>query len=305
MAAGTPADSVSAARAVCAVVVHYRDPAATVASLAALRAAAPGLAAIVVDNADEPGQELSAGDLADDDTELLRAPRNEGFGGGANRAFAALLRRPDPPPYALLWNPDCRPHPGFLEQLVATARSHPDAGLVGPRVRDTAGGVWFESGRERRATLSRLHRPAPPGAAVHACDFVSGACCLVATDLLRQGLRFDPRFFLYVEDVDLGRQVRSRGRAVLVDVRAEVVHDEGGSQRDDAPAVLGMRQRQLEWITRGKAGYARKWFAPWDRLRFLCFAAVVKPLLGVLASGRIRFLPGYYRALRAGWRRPD
>ncbi|MBK8980264.1 MAG: glycosyltransferase family 2 protein [Planctomycetes bacterium] len=301
MVAGPAAEALSAARSACAIVVHHRDPAATRASLVALAGQQPELPVVVVDNSVEPGHELGAAPHAL--VRVLRAPRNDGFGAGVNLAIDALLVAGDAPDFVLLWNPDCRPRPGFLERLVRTAREHPDAGLVGPRVLDAAGGVWFESGRERRASLARMHVAAPADTAVHACDFVSGACCLVATDLLRAGLRFDPRYFLYVEDVDLGRQVRARGRRVLVDVRAEVVHAEGGSQRDDAgPRLLGLRERQLRWITRGKALYARKWFGPFERLRFALVALVAKPALGVLASGRLGFLPGYYAAFRDGWR---
>ncbi len=280
-----------------AVVVHHRDPVATERSLRSLLDWAPGLPVVVVDNSTEAGQRFAAS--SGGGVEVLRVESNDGFGAACNVAFEHLLATRPNLQFALLWNPDCQATPGFLGRLLDTARIHPDAGLVGPRILagDPPGAVWFECGRVNHWTLSGLHVAAPPLVDVAATDFVSGACCLLDAELLRQGLRFDERYFLYVEDVDLGAQVRARGFRPLIDQRATVIHAEGGSQQDDAAEILGMRRRQLLWITAGKARYAKKWLRPWERLGFSVVAWLLKPLVAVLRGAGVRWLPGYWRAL--------
>ena len=63
----------------------------------------------------------------------------------------------------------------------------------------------------------------------HLVDWVSGACLLIRrTDLDEVG-GFDPRFFMYAEDVDLCAAVRARGRSVLFTADPQVVHLRGRS----------------------------------------------------------------------------
>jgi GT2 family glycosyltransferase len=62
-----------------------------------------------------------------------------------------------------------------------------------------------------------------------AVDWVSGACLLIRRrDLMAVGM-LDERFFMYTEDVDLCASVRARGRQVLFEPDAEIVHLRGRS----------------------------------------------------------------------------
>jgi len=58
-------------------------------------------------------------------------------------------------------------------------------------------------------------------------------------DLLRSGLRFDERYFLYVEDLDFCAAVRARGRSLWVTQRATVRHADGGTRAADVSARPG------------------------------------------------------------------
>jgi N-acetylglucosaminyl-diphospho-decaprenol L-rhamnosyltransferase len=75
--------------------------------------------------------------------------------------------------------------------------------------------------------------------------------CFRAQAVEQVGL-FDERFFMYSEELDLCRRMHAAGWQVAYVPRAEVVHLEGASTRQD----LGARDRQFQ---ASKLAYAAKW----------------------------------------------
>lgn len=287
------------ATACAAVVVHYRDAASTLRCVASLRRQRPAPWIVVVDNdsPDGSGADVAAALRGADDVEVLRSPRNGGFGAGCNLGLAAALRRLPTLEHALLLNPDAELDDGALAAMRATQRRR-DADVVGCRIVDAAGAPWFENGRIPRWTLSGFHAPAD-AREEHPAGFVSGACMLLAGSMLRAGLRFDERYFLYCEDADLCEQVRARGGSVWLTRAARAVHVGGGSQPGEA--VLGeLTAARLYWLTRAKALFARRWLGPLQRACFLAVATVAKPLAGLALARSPRFLAPYWRGLRDG-----
>lgn len=301
----TPAAAVSASRphaAVAAIVVHYRGLDDTLACVASLREHAPAATVFVIDNAspDGSGRELARRVGGDPGVEVLAMAQNLGFGGGCNRGIDAALARVPGLAHVLLLNPDARLHAGTLAGLLATASRHPDAGIVGCRIVDERGCLWFGHGRFPRWTLSRFHCK-PPAGTEHATGFVSGALMLLDAGLLRAGLRFDERFFLYGEDADLCRRVQQQGRSLWVTQAVTATHRGGGSQRGER--VLGeLTAAQLYWMTRSKVLLAARHLRPQERIVFAFVAAVLKPLAGLLRFRRAGFLRPYFAGLWAGWR---
>jgi GT2 family glycosyltransferase len=291
----------------CAVVVNYRCAAATLACVASLRAHAPEVVIVVVENGsgDDSLQRLRAGLPEVGCCELLVAATNLGFGGGCNLGIAHALAGHRELRHVLLLNPDAVAMPGFLDELLATAARHPRAGIVGGTVVSLDGArVLYENGRYRPWTLTRSHVPAPRGQQEFPTTFVTGALMLIDAGLLRAGLRFDPAFFLYGEDLDLCCEVRARGRELWVNRRAVVRHAGGGSQHGD-PAVLGaLRRDQLYRLAESKVILARKRSTLLQRLVFFAVAFVAKPLAAVVLGKGLRFVPCYFAGLWAGLRAP-
>ena len=122
--------------------------------------------------------------------------------------------------------------------------------------------------------------------------------------LLRDGLRFDEGYFLYVEDMDFCRRVIARGRTLRVTRRAVIRHREGGSQATEAPALGGLRPTQLRYVTRNKVRFARIWLSPLQRTVFYAVAFVAKPLAAMLTPRQVPRLGSYFAALREGLRMP-
>jgi GT2 family glycosyltransferase len=124
---------------------------------------------------------------------------------------------------------------------------------------------------------------------------------LLRGDLLRDGLRFDERYFLYCEDADLCEQVRQRGGELWLTHAARATHAGGGSQPGER--VLGeLTGERLYWLTRAKVLFASRHLSRLQRWSFLVAAFVGKPLCGVLVARSVRFLVPYWRGLRDGLR---
>src|SRR5438067_729034 len=109
------------------------------------------LETIVVDNASQDG---AAAMVARDFPEvvLVRNAENVGFARANNQAAGRARGR-----YLFFLNNDTVVPAGALRRLVAFADAHPEAGLIGPRLRD-ADGRWQISYRDRPTVAALLHR---------------------------------------------------------------------------------------------------------------------------------------------------
>ncbi len=293
------ADARSIAK-VAVVIVNHHSAAATTLCLQALWRDEPDVPTFVIDNSQDPQQTHELSRLAPRATLVHTA--NRGFGAGCNVGITRALATLQDLDAVLLLNPDTLPEAGALRQLCATLARHQGAGAVGARLLSLDGTrTLFEAGRIRRCTLTGSHAHAPTDATEFATEFLTGACMLIAADLLREGLRFDEGYFLYVEDMDLSCAIAARGRTLWVNRDAVVRHADGGTQSE--PPIAGtMRSRQLYWLTAGKVRFARKWLSPAQRWCFYLIAVVVKPLVGLVVWRSARFLRPYFAGLRDGLR---
>jgi len=145
----------------------------------------------------------------------------------------------------LLVNPDTLVTGTAVDRLVSIMDTRPDVAIVGPRIVDGRGRAelsfgamispWAElrqkvlvRGNDRELSVitrlvDRMTRR------THLVDWVSGACLLIRRADLDEAGGFDPRFFMYAEDVDLCAAVRARGRSVLFTADPQVVHLRGRS----------------------------------------------------------------------------
>jgi hypothetical protein len=77
---------------------------------------------------------------------------------------------------------------------------------------------------------------------VRECDWVPGCFYLVRREVIEQVGLFDPRYFLYYEEVDHCRAVRQSGWDVVYYPFTEVVHIGGESAEAEGPLTGAGRQ---------------------------------------------------------------
>lgn len=210
------------------VVVTY-DAAATIhACLSSLPPACP---VIVVDNASTDGT-TDAVRAARPDARLVSNDTNRGFAAAVNQA----MRHADATAWFLLLNPDARLERGSLDALVAFGARHPRAALISALVLDEDGRPErFAAGWEPTVRNVALHELGlggrgrgmyaagrPEGAERR--DWVAGTCLLARRQAIDEVGPLDETFFLYGEDLDWARRMRSVGWEVWVEPAARAVH---------------------------------------------------------------------------------
>jgi GT2 family glycosyltransferase len=151
-----------------------------------------------------PGLQALYDSIAADGLALDMAPgrsANLGYGGGMN-ALIALSQAE----YVLVLNQDAIPEPGSLELLCETARTDP-SNVAAWEMRQ----IPYEHPKEYDpVTLDT--------------EWVSGAAVLLRTSAARAVGGFEPRIFMYGEDVELSWRLRCAGFRLRYIPRAGVVH---------------------------------------------------------------------------------
>lgn len=176
------------------------------------------------------------------ETRLLRTGGNLGYGTAVNRAVATV---PADQEFVLVANPDVAWGPGSIDALLEAAGRWPQAGTLGPLIRDPDGSVypsarhlpslvrggmhavvgfvwktnpWTKSYRQE--TVEPSERPV---------GWLSGSCLLVRRKAFDAIGGFDERYFMYMEDVDLGDRLTRAGWLNVYVPDAEILHDKGHS----------------------------------------------------------------------------
>jgi len=226
---------------------------------------------IVVDNASTDGSAAMV-EQEFPDAVLIRSNVNLGFGGANNLGFQSARGR-----YVVLLNSDAFLTAGSLERSVAHMDANPQAGIAGGRLVGPDGslqpsGRMFPtvlndlivlSGLAARFPRSRFfgrfdrtwadeHKPAE-------VDWVPGAYSIIRAEALADVGNFDPRFFLYYEEVDLCRRMKQRGYSVWYWPDVTVVHIGGESSRQVPSLEISRAGAQLTlWRMRSMLLYYRK-----------------------------------------------
>lgn len=168
----------------------------------------PGVEKIVVDNsgAGRVDRESARGLGA----EVIESGSNLGFGGAVNRGFRAARA-----PYVATLNDDAVAHPDWAGALVEALDADPGLGMCASQVRlqgeavlDSAGMLISGDGSSKQ----RGHGGSPARYS-EPCEALlpSGSAAAYRKAMLDEIGLFEPRFFLYCEDTDLGLRARWAG----------------------------------------------------------------------------------------------
>jgi GT2 family glycosyltransferase len=183
---------------------------------------------IVVDNGPEPGV---AGWFAEHapGARVLVPGDNLGYAGGNALGMREALA--GGAGYVVIVTQDTHVEPEFLDALVEVAEAHPEAGAVQPKLlRQDADGLTVLHSRGNELHYLGVGFVGGDGEPdrdlpVQPIAYASGAGVLYRASALREVGLFDPAFFMYHEDSDLGWRLRLAGWQTLLAPGAVMHHD--------------------------------------------------------------------------------
>jgi N-acetylglucosaminyl-diphospho-decaprenol L-rhamnosyltransferase len=195
---------------------------------------------VVVDNASSDGS-IAALEAAIPEVRVVHSPGNVGYARAANLGAAATRA-----PIVAVCNADVTVEPGTAAAMLARFESDAQVGACGPRVRNEDGtdypsarqvpslpvaighgalGLWAP---RNRFTVRYRELDADPARA-RDVDWLSGAAIFFRRDALDAVGGWDERYFMYMEDIDLGWRLKRAGWRVVYEPGGSVVHVQGAS----------------------------------------------------------------------------
>jgi N-acetylglucosaminyl-diphospho-decaprenol L-rhamnosyltransferase len=201
---------------------------------------------------------------------LLRIGENLGYGAAANRGVVELDESYG---WVVVANPDLEWDQGSLDVLLEAARRWPRGGAFGPLIREPRGAVYPSArllpslGRGIGHAMFGKVWPANPWTRAYrqertpverTAGWLSGSCELFRREAFDSVDGFDPRYFMYFEDVDLGDRLGRAGWQNVYVPSATVTHVGGKAtsrvprkmlavHHESAYRYLADRHRGLAW----------------------------------------------------------
>jgi N-acetylglucosaminyl-diphospho-decaprenol L-rhamnosyltransferase len=260
-----PRDSMATSPDVSVIIVSYNSEHLLPRTLAALQAGCGQLLVqvIVIDNASrDRSVELLKRDFPN--VELIENEINLGFGRANNQALSLARGR-----YILLLNPDAFVSADTLSKTVGFMDDHPRSGVLGVKLVDESGHVQpsvfrFPTPWNVFVMMSRLDRLVglssfveQDSTSLRACDWVQGCFYLIRNEVIKTVGLFDPRYFLFFEEIDHCRCLKSAGWNVIYYPYAPVTHL-GGESTKLVKMDLGDNRRVPALLAESEFLYYRK-----------------------------------------------
>lgn len=213
---------------------------------------------------------------------LLHTGANLGYGSAVNRAVRKYLG-PEvgagpaaDPEFFIVANPDVVWGPGSIDVLLAAAQRWPRAGALGPLIRDPDGSIYPSARHQPSLVRGGMHAVVGPvwksnpwtaayrqerlEPSERAVGWLSGSCLLLRRQAFEQIDGFDERYFMYMEDVDLGDRLSGAGWQNVYVPSAEVLHDKGHSTGRDPARNLAAHHTSTYTFLADR--HRRWWHAP-------------------------------------------
>lgn len=229
---------------------------------------------IVVDNAsDDDSVEVMRRDFPA--VKVIILPENAGYAKANNRGVEKASGR-----FLLFLNNDTEVPPDTIGKILDIKENHPHFGIVAPLIFYADGSLQLSWGRDLHLLsevflkffAEKWHRwrfRRKKSQIERNVDWVSGACFLIERRLYQQVQGFDERFFLYIEDADLGKRIRQLGYKIHLTSQASIIHHLGQSvARTPGRALLEAKRSQLYYYCKHNSRGALATLRLYLRLRF-------------------------------------
>jgi N-acetylglucosaminyl-diphospho-decaprenol L-rhamnosyltransferase len=210
---------------------------------------------------------------------LLRTGANLGYGSAVNRAVAEYLADPatsGDSEFFVVANPDVQWGPHSIDAMLEAAARWPKAGAIGPLIREPDGTVYPSARHQPSLIRGGMHAVVGPfwksnpwtstyrqlhlEPSERPVGWLSGSCLLLRRSAYEEVGGFDERYFMYMEDVDLGDRLERAGWLNVYVPSAEILHDKGhATGRDPARNLAAHHDSTYTFLADRHRG---RWQAP-------------------------------------------
>jgi hypothetical protein len=253
---------------------------------------------------------------------ILEQSKNLGFSGGVNAGVRVARGE-----WIAVLNNDTEASEDWLEECLAALERHPEVSFLACRILDfrdrrllySAGDCFLRTGVGYRRGHDQIDSPAYQREAeiFSAC----GCAALYRKSALEEAGGFDEKFFVYMEDVDLGLRIQAAGAHGYYVPQAVVLHRGGATsggefsrltvQLHTRNSVLMLLQsvpavvlwRCLPMIVLGQAAWLARVLAHGRLLSYLRGLAGVFPLLPPALARRRLMRPLWRKSRNDLWNR--
>ena len=210
---------------------------------------------------------------------LFRTGANLGYGAAVNRAVNSYLvdeGLAGDPEFFVVANPDVVWGPHSIDAMLEAATRWPRAGALGPLIRDPDGSIYPSARHQPSLIRGGMHAVVSPfwmsnpwtaayrqdrmEPSERAVGWLSGSCLLLRRGAFDEVHGFDPRYFMYMEDVDLGDRLSAAGWLNVYVPAAEILHDKGHATGRDPGRNLAAHHRSTYTFLADR--HRRWWQAP-------------------------------------------
>jgi len=203
---------------------------------------------IVVDNGSTDGS-IEYVEQNYDTVKLVCNSTNVGFSKGNNVGMQIASGK-----YIAVLNNDTELDQNWVSSLVDAAEEHPDAGMFACKILsyydrnliDCVGHLIYPDGLSRGRGRGEIDNGQYDK--IEEIAFPSGCAALYRKEMLEQIGLFDERFFIYVEDSDLGMRGRIAGWKCLYVPNAVVYHKYSATMGEYSPQKAFLVERNRLWF---------------------------------------------------------
>ncbi len=179
--------------------------------------------------------------------------------------------------YILILNPDTRLPKDFFVKAITYLKSHPEAGVLGPKFINSDGtpqgsvflepSIWRAIGQYWLGLGSLTEKYIPTNNEPITVNSISGACMFLPKSTIVRVGKFTEKVFMYYEDLDYCRRIRQAGLKIVFHPEITIIHEHGASSVKSAGAAQKYHKQASLWYN-GPLKHYLLWFILWTNQKF-------------------------------------